>query len=825
MKTIVYLKFLFVLLILSSDTMAQPGDRGASDAPSYQARIIIARQTSEGGNHRAVKVRPDDCLAFRFATARAFSQLGIVCPSYSDNVGALRLSLFRWTGTYEQTIAANPLARRQYDDFKDNQVLEIGTDSPQAAGVYLLTVDQGRQDVGVWVVPQSMSGTESYFNGQPLDGTPEVSFELLCHNSPVPFSGDLKAYERATSPSSCPPPVQTVPGDPTVLFDAYPDTYAATDDLGRSLPGFSEVGAVRPQKQVGIFYWTWHDTSRLDESTKVYNNTLIQRESSNARENPDDLAWGPWGSVHHWDQPLLGYYGTTDKWALRRHAQWLAAAQIDAVVFDCTNGTYTWMDSTRALLESWSQARRDGVNTPKIAFMLPFWNQDFNAIDLLQLYRDLYRDGKYQDLWFYWQGRPLVYGLPEAVDRQIAQTDGEQKAEWETIRRFFAFRPGQASYTGGSQRPDDWSWLEVYPQNGYGLRADGSFDMISVSVAQNHSENKRDGSSGLAAMNDQNVFGRAWVVGQPVDQRPDAYKYGGNFAQQWSRAYQLDPQFVFVTGWNEWIAGRFRDWMGTYSAYPDEFDERFSRDVEPSAGTLRDTYYNQLVAQVRRFKGVRPAPQWGLPVTIQLGAPARSESDPWKTVSPTFRDYRNDIGDRDARGYGRISYVNRSGRNDIAEAKIAYDDRFVYFMVETMADLTDRTQPDWMQLYIATSDVETVGKSNAPSWYGFQFIVNRTAPGEKAALERSLGGWSWERVAEVEYRVKGNRLEVAIERAALGLPDGGTPPSLRFKWADNAFRPGSDPNDGARDILDFYQYGDAAPDGRFMFRIDGKDSL
>lgn len=38
------------------------------------------------------------------------------------------------------------------------------------------------------------------------------------------------------------------------------------------------------------------------------------------------------------------------------------------------------------------------------------------------------------------------------------------------------------------------------------------------------------------------------------DVTPDTDK-GLYFAEQWSRALEVDPEFVFVTGWNEWTAG------------------------------------------------------------------------------------------------------------------------------------------------------------------------------------------------------------------------------------------------------------------------------
>ncbi|MBN1125391.1 MAG: hypothetical protein JXA82_10310, partial [Sedimentisphaerales bacterium] len=39
--------------------------------------------------------------------------------------------------------------------------------------------------------------------------------------------------------------------------DLYSDTWAATDALGRELPGFEECGPPREGRTVGLFYFLW----------------------------------------------------------------------------------------------------------------------------------------------------------------------------------------------------------------------------------------------------------------------------------------------------------------------------------------------------------------------------------------------------------------------------------------------------------------------------------------------------------------------------------------------------------------------------------------
>ena len=57
--------------------------------------------------------------------------------------------------------------------------------------------------------------------------------------------------------------------------DVYADTWVATDALGRSLPGYAEVGPPR-KRQVGIFYFLWvnHEVTNNGDGP-VWDNTRI----------------------------------------------------------------------------------------------------------------------------------------------------------------------------------------------------------------------------------------------------------------------------------------------------------------------------------------------------------------------------------------------------------------------------------------------------------------------------------------------------------------------------------------------------------------------
>jgi hypothetical protein len=259
-----------------------------------------------------------------------------------------------------------------------------------------------------------------------------------------------------------------------------------------------------------------------------------------------------------------------------------------------------------------------------------------------------------------------------------------------------------------------------------------------------------------------------------------------------------------VTGWNEWIAGRWGK-PGEPPVFVDQYDEEHSRDIEPMRGGHGDDYYWQLVANIRRYKGAPPIPSASAPRTI----PADGGFDAWRTVAPEYADHAGDTEPRDHAGVAGLHYENRTGRNDILACKVAHDARNLYFYVRTREPITPHTDANWMWLLLRVHD------NSAASWEGYDFIVNRSvADGGSTWLERSAGGWKWTRKAKVRYNTEGRELQITIPRAALGLAGGKARVQVDFKWADNIQHPG--------DIEDFYVSGDVAPEGRFRYRYSGE---
>lgn len=573
------------------------------------------------------------------------------------------------------------------------------------------------------------------------------------------------------------------------------DSWAATDALGRKVRSYADAPAKRDGKVVAMFYWTWHQGND-DTTYRVKNISEIIRQHPEALKDYNHPAWGSKKpGFFFWEEPLFGYYKTTDKWVLRKQAELLADAGVDAVFFDCTNGSLTWKESYEALLETWDKAQKDGVNVPKIAFMLNFGPMPSSRVSLHQLYNDLYKPGRYSNLWFVWKGKPCIMAYPEALDDSPLDRE---------IAGFFTFRPGQPDYVDGPTRNDQWGWLENYPQHGYVASegADGkiSYEQVTVGVSQNTSPDRK-GHCG--AFNVKDSQGRSFSVRNGFDPRPDGYLYGWNFAEQWDRADELDPELVFVTGWNEYIAGIWlpkHGWQGDPFSFVDQFDWDHSRDIEPNKGwgDKGDAYYLQLVDRVRKFKGMAPSE----PVSGEKTIDMKNVGD-WDDVRPYFRSYKGNTMHREARGRYDCFYVNTTGRNDITGAKVARDSENIWFYVETAEKLSDQSGPHWMQLLI------DVDRDKSTGWNGYDFIVNRVSPkGRKAVVERNIQGiWMWEESSLCDFRTFGDKLVVRIPRKVLGLSDDSF--DIEFKWNDNMQEEGN--------IMDFYVNGDTAPGGRFNY--------
>jgi hypothetical protein len=222
-------------------------------------------------------------------------------------------------------------------------------------------------------------------------------------------------------------------GAPTV--DMMEDTWVAADALGRCLPGLMDCGSPRTNRPIGLFYYLWQHGYNYGSGT---NWDITQYLSNNPYANPHD----PWASdpimqtdltTYWWGQPDMGYYDPGDPWMLRRHIALLAHAGIDVLIFDYSNGV-TYDTQLGALCDMIHQMQFEGC---EINFKIVFLTHAQSGATSTYLYNTLYGPNKYSDLWYYWQGKPLILGY-------INGSGSGDIIPGSTVQNFFTWRESWA---------------------------------------------------------------------------------------------------------------------------------------------------------------------------------------------------------------------------------------------------------------------------------------------------------------------------------------------------------------------------------------------
>ncbi|MBQ9150775.1 MAG: hypothetical protein IJX72_00890 [Clostridia bacterium] len=585
--------------------------------------------------------------------------------------------------------------------------------------------------------------------------------------------------------------------------DVLADTWVGIDGADRQLT--TEETKAPTDKKVGIFYFLWHEAHKnhmpLYDHTDAYLTGGIDGLWA-------EMVDGPEGFAHYWAEPYFGYYANDDEWVLRKHAEQLTAAGVDFVFFDATNG-FLYEQNYMALLRVWSEMRQEGQDTPQVAFLCGSSYDEFNS-----LWNQLYKPGLYEDLWFRWQGKPLIlftFGLDLPEEAKDFFT---QKVSWaNTSDTWYSTRRGI----------DCWAWADMYKQRpGYRLE-NGEKVVEQMVVMCGFWANGSNGTNGGRSFSRKNggipSYTGDWDMGFALLNTTSGL--GLAFQEGFDYAIEKDPELIMLTGWNEWWAGR---WDGEpainqtianayvvsgdpskkeYHYYVDNLNPEYSRDIEPMKGGFTDNYYYQMVQNIRTYKGARNVEtafgQWAIDLNGSVGQ--------WYAVGPEYRDNIADTAHRNHPSHvGGLTYTNDTGRNDIVTAKVSNDSKYLYFYVECAADITAAEGENWMNLFLKTDGDDATG------WEGFDFVLNRSRDGKTVSVEKFVNnGWSFETVGTAAYTLSDNILQIKVEKALVGATA-----TFDFKWADNSVSDG--------DVMGFTDLGDAAPDGRFCYRFTTEES-
>ena len=579
-------------------------------------------------------------------------------------------------------------------------------------------------------------------------------------------------------------------------------TWTATDDLDRTVADNAKAGDPKDNRYVGLFYFLcWVGAGvHVQDNTKLY----LELGAENAIKHIEEK-----GGEAYWAEPYFGYYINTDTWVYRKHAYMLEQAGVDFIYLDVSNAE-VFIPGHTALFDTWLEMRKEGIDTPQIVFFNGDTPATFQS-NMQKLFTTVYSDAnwdKYSELFFMWDGKPLVFGNYSGLSGSIKK----QVDEKFTVR-------GSWAWTDANNY---WAWLQEYiykpgsgarvvqmRNGGWGRDAEGNFEALSV--AMGHHPTMSKGRSFVNNREPNN--GKGDMEFSSVEQAGK----GLCFESQFGAVNYLvneniatdDPFVMMITGWNEWIAGCFhsnsdQNMANTKAkfAYVDQFNCEFSRDGEPMRNQdgygIGDNYYYQMVDYIRQFKGIGAPPVADHQTSVNI-----YDISSWDQIELTYMDSLYDIEHRNTVSYDAdFRYINNTGRNDFEYAKVSQDDENLYFLVKTSHDIIIDNDTEWMNLYLNVDGDVTTG------WEGYDYILNRDRDSFVVTVEKFKDNtFESEVVGGAYFYIEGPYMTIRLSKELLGIS--GKLEKMIFKWADNSVKNG--------DPMAFMDLGDTAPDNRFGY--------
>lgn len=368
------------------------------------------------------------------------------------------------------------------------------------------------------------------------------------------------------------------PVDSTGPTDRPEETIAQTPSVTSSpVRQPSRLDITKEGKYVSILYLTWFN-DHVVTGEPIYDISKI------LRDDPENPQWGPPLAKHFWAEPALGYYRSDDVQVMKTHMRQLHDMGVDFIILDTTNNRQSWppayarllaWDPIDLLLETMLEMRKNGEKTPYVSFWAGTWTDDVpdTAAVPRYIYNRYYKPGNYDELFVYYQGKPLI---------NVTDDTPDEIYEYFTVRKKWGMR---------HDIPEgEWSGLEKYPQRPG--EKDGVIEHLVVSAA--------------TQINHMNLTEAVGPYLPPLPRNGGRY-----YAKQWSRAFELEPKIVFITEWNSWSAIRFVEIIDgvEYTFFTDSYDIERSRCIEPMKYGYKDLYYRWTKEYIRAYKAGEQMPE------------------------------------------------------------------------------------------------------------------------------------------------------------------------------------------------------------------------
>lgn len=586
-----------------------------------------------------------------------------------------------------------------------------------------------------------------------------------------------------------------------------PDHWVATDALNRTIASHAQAGNKKTNKTVGMFYYLWNGNGQnatfspkngFDVEKKIYANPRSPDTIHPDVQDTDPSYW-------YGFEPELGYYRSDDPWAIRKNLQMLSNAGVDFLYFDGTNGA-PYVNRAKLILDEAVKLEQTGVKVPKIS-----WSARADNIPAInQIYKFYIANPQFANLFYKHNGKPLLLLTNNASMNLLPQE----------IKDYFTIRFSWAFVKDVQTKSDHWQWLDNYPQDAGWSGSPNNIEQISVSKGQHAHSNigaSFTSKSGQPALN--NFFETSRTA------------YGDYFNEQWQRALSISPPIVMVTQWNESIARCFTPSMlpgikflgkplaANECGFVDVFNAEYNRDLQPANNPkFTDNYYYQLIDNVRKYKGMSKQ-NFASPIqqNFTLG-----DFSKWRSVGPVYMDYNGDAINRNwpAAMQDMQDYVDTSARNDFVSSRVMSTYNNTFFFAKVRSAISSPSK-DWMELWI---DADASSKTG---FMGYDYVVSgaNTSNNTRALLQYNNSTKTWQKIADVPYRITDNNMELSIPSQLIASPFNTVNSNKQvlntrfyFKWTDNT--PLMDASKGLVSLRDYFTKGDSAPDRRFNYEYN-----
>ena len=481
-----------------------------------------------------------------------------------------------YVSNYTEKIPDNPGDGLWFSFSRENKLTVYGADIASWAGGLVsldlpVSVADAEQEITILCTPERTTTVYAMVNG-----TREVVCKVTFEDGIMRiYNGKAEqVYEHAAD-------VSTLSGDHFVLFTHMGSIqmdnlkilgcdrdYVETKKTIKAIPadGYSlGLDYDHADELISICYSIWFDGilgSGTDPVTDFNNIT----EALEGKRN-----WGGVTAFHYWAKPAQGYYRSSDKAAARNNLQLLGDAGVDFLILDLTNhndgyaiGSSLWNAWVKApietLLDCIMEMRSEGKTVPYVVMWCGV-SAEGKLLD--DLYNTFFAEEKWKDCFVYSEGKPFMLTTQKPIEFK--------RRDLYTVRKMW----------GLTNDRNSWRFLSVDNTNTVAKDKNKNPEQIGVAVASQETY-----------MSEPTAHGRD----------------GGRFwNKQWQEAFRVHPKVVTLTWWNEWAAQMFM--VDGKRSFVDNYNQEYSRDIEPMAGGHGDQYYKWLCEYIRAYRAHEECPE------------------------------------------------------------------------------------------------------------------------------------------------------------------------------------------------------------------------